>query len=615
MDLMPKRLIRRILLGVVANVTIVSALAQAQQPPASPPASGEQAPTTVAVPPGQALPIRQWVQRPLPYQGPWSDSAVLPPPEVRGLPPSKHTRVLYHPGLKKMIIAGGDRAVSMPRGAGGEGTGTELISLDVEHDRWGTVRPFCVPGEPQPDRPDNVVWALDKKRNRALLAPGFFFMQHSASGCGAIEGRGGYAFDFGTGKFIGPDDPAIMVPPPGGWGGDEAAPFGLVDSVKDELVRIRNGVGLERMNLETKTWRVNRLNTRSPHRSQPVIDESGRAVYLLQPYGVGNDPRPQLLKVFLDRAGDNQQETIPLPWLYVPYDGEVYLAFDPIRRLVLVPNNTSMGGRIEGLGIYHVDTGVWEWERVPASVGGGLWGFDENVGALVGMGTRAAPYAYFLYRYGGPIKALPVRPLPPPVAKVPILAEDFNKGNSPALGPRQKWTVVEGGLTVVDQHCMFATERVWSSARVEADLPDPNMEVWATTAMEVSGTYTLEPQMGVAARYDPVSSTYYAAALVGSDGFYVRLYKVVAGVRTKLGADVPISDFQSGGEIRIRVSGTGPAVTITGFYRGKERLSVTDAAPDRIAGGVRAGVVGMGLGGYRWGLDDWKAATAAAVAN
>jgi hypothetical protein len=311
---MMSRLIRYVLLVAVANVSVATTPAWAQQPAGSSSPAAAVTPATVTVLPGQPLPVRQWVQRPLPYQGPWSDSAVLPPAEVRGLPPSKHTRVFYHPGLKAMVIAGGDRAVSMPRVGDANGTGTEIISLDVLNDRWRTLRPFCVPGEPQPGRPDNVVWALDKKRDRALMAPGFYFItQSTRASCGSIEGVGGYAFDFATKKFIGPDDPAIMVPPRGGWGGDEVAPFGLVDSVKDELLRIRNGVGLERMNLETKKWRVNRLNTRSPHRSQPVIDEVGRAVYLLQSYGIGNDPRPQLLKVFLDRAGDNQQESIPLP--------------------------------------------------------------------------------------------------------------------------------------------------------------------------------------------------------------------------------------------------------------------------------------------------------------
>ena len=573
---------------------------------------------TITVPPGQPLPVRQWVERLLPMQNGWADEAVLPPVELRGLGPSKHTRTFYHPGLQQFVIAGGDRGVSMPRAQYGDGTGTELILLDVQHDRWATLRPFCVPGEPQPGRPDNVVWVLDKKRNRALMAPGFYFISQGAnSGCGALDGWGGYAFDFATRKFIGPDDPAIMVPPPGGWGGDEGADWGVIDPANDELVRVVNQHGLERMNLETKKWRLNRLNTLSPHRSQPVLDEVGRAIYLLQPAGIPNDARPQLLKVFLDRPGDFQQESIPLPWLYAPFDGEVYLVFDPIKRVVLIPNNTSMGESVQGLGIYHVDSAVWEWEPVPANVVGSLWSFDEGLGVLVGMGKRVSPYAYYLYQYGGPNKALPVQPPPPPVAKVPILSETFDKGDSAILGPRQQWTVVEGALRVANQQCMFVSDQLWSSARVEASLPSPNMEVWATSVvMEISGTATIELQMGVAARYDPASSTYYAAALVGSDGYYFRLYKVMAGVRRTLGADVPIRDYQDGSEIRIRVIGSGPTVSITGFYRGKERLSVTDSAPDRITGGVRAGVIGLGLGaatgGYRWRLDNWRAATAVA---
>lgn len=606
-------MIRWVLLLALANAFAAAPPAQAQQPAGSPLPPGETVPTTVTLAPGQPMPVRQWVERPLPYKGSWSDNAVLPPVETRGLPPSKHTRGFYHPGLKAFVIAGGDRPVSMPRAGDGNGTGTEIIALDALHDQWAMLRAFCVVGEPQPNRPDNVVWALDKKRNRGLMAPGFYFNKPGTdSGCAAHDGWGGYAFDFATKKFIGPDDPTIMVPPPGGWGGDEGAPFGLVDSVKDELVRIRNGVGLERMNLETKQWRVNRLNTVSPHRSQPVIDEVGRAVYILQPYGIRGDPRAQLLKVFLDKWGDNQQESIPLPWPYVPYDGEVYLVFDSVKRVVLVPNNTSMGGLIVGLGIYHVDTRVWEWEAVPPNVGGSLWGFDENLGALVGLGKRQATYAYYLYQYGGPIKALPVQPPPPPVAKTAMLRETFNRALSQTLGPDQKWTVVEGGFRVSNQQCMFVTEQVWSSARAEVDLPDPNMEVWATsTILEGSGSFRTEPQMGVAARYDPAASTYYGAALVNSDGTYLRLYKVVAGTRTKLGNDVPLADHLPGGEIRIRVIGTGPTVTVSGFYRGKERISVVDSAPDRITGGVRAGVIGMGLNGYRWGLDDWMAATSA----
>ena len=324
--------------------------------------------------------------------------------EQGGLGSSKHTRTFYHPGLKSMIIAGGDRAVSMQRPERtANGTGSEVIALDASNDKWTTLRRFCVPGEVQPGRPDTVVWALDRKRNRGLMAPGFFFItQGLASGCGAIDGWGGYAFDFTTNKWIGPNDPSIMVPAPatagfdgGGWGGDNSLGFGLVDNTADELVLLKNGPGMERMNLATKKWRVMRLNAGGLNRAQPVIDEAGRAIYVLQ--------QPNLLKIFLDRPGDYQQESIPLPPQFaLPGQGSAsdwYLAFDPINRLVFVPNNLDMGGHVAGLGIYHVDSKKWEWEAVPAGVLANLWGFDENLGALIGMGSEAHNNGYFLYKY------------------------------------------------------------------------------------------------------------------------------------------------------------------------------------------------------------------------
>ena len=82
-------------------------------------------------------------------------------------------------------------------------------------------------------------------------------------------------------------------------------------------------------------------------------------------------------------------------------DFEQYLAFDPINRLVLYPNAPDMGATspLSGLGIYHVDTGAWEWQSVPASVTGSVWGFDESVGTLIGIGKRVGPSAYYLYKY------------------------------------------------------------------------------------------------------------------------------------------------------------------------------------------------------------------------
>jgi hypothetical protein len=102
------------------------------------------------------------------------------------------------------------------------------------------------------------------------------------------------------------------------------------------------------------------------------------------------------------KLADGSVTTSPLPTSYVapPGDHEVYLAFDPINRVLFVPNNPDMGqSPLIGLGIYHVDSGQWEWEAVPPAVFGSVWGFDENTGALIGIGKRVQPSAYFLYKY------------------------------------------------------------------------------------------------------------------------------------------------------------------------------------------------------------------------
>ena len=156
---------------------------------------------------------------------------------------------------------------------------------------------------------------------------------------------------------------------------------------------------LERLNLDTKSWRTQMLRDpggTTPHRGQQVIDVKGRVVSFLSPY---HKP-PALVGV---RLTDSAIQVIPLPSQYAlpaGADHEVYTVFDPINRVVLVPNNTNMGqAPLAGLGIYHVDTGQWEWEAVPAAVVGSVWGFDEATGAMIGIGKRSQPYAYFLYKY------------------------------------------------------------------------------------------------------------------------------------------------------------------------------------------------------------------------
>jgi len=337
----------------------------------------------------QPLPTRTWVERPMPT-GPIQSYM------QRG---GKHGRAIYHPGLKSMVFAGGDWHPTMLQGSG-DGVGSEIWALDVTNNQWKLLRPLCVPGETQPGHPDNVVWAFDSKRNRGLMAPGFYAItQGAASTCGSINGYGAYAFDFVTRQFTGPNAAAGLPSPPQGWGGDNHGPFGWYDPITDELGRVRSGPILERLNLATQTWRTQNLTDpggTTPHRSQQVIDVKGRAIYLLIQFH-----KPSALMGV--RLTDGAVRVIPLPLQYTPPGGtdqEVYTVFDPINRIVLVPNNTLMGqAPLRGLGIYHVDTGQWEWEPVPASVMGSVWGFDEATGAMIGIGKRSQPYAYFLYKY------------------------------------------------------------------------------------------------------------------------------------------------------------------------------------------------------------------------
>src|SRR5262249_40547893 len=161
--------------------------------------------------------------------------------------------------------------------------------------------------------------------------------------------------------------------------------------VADELVRVRNGPILEGFGLASKTWRVQRLVKSGdpnwnpvPNRAQPAIDVTGRALYWIDAWATAS---PALVKVSLLNASVT---TIPLQPQYkqpVAGDQEVYLAFDPVNRVIFVPNNSDMGiSSLKGLGIFHVDTGQWEWEAVPPAVFGSVWGFDQNAGALIGIG-------------------------------------------------------------------------------------------------------------------------------------------------------------------------------------------------------------------------------------
>jgi hypothetical protein len=320
-----------------------------------------------------------------------------------------------------MVIAGGDHPVSMPHPGDYAGTGSEVVAVNNLTGKWRIVRPFCVPNEVQPARPDNVVWLYDSKRDRGIMTPGYYGVDWVGGGCGEIipaqgRGYGAFALDFASGKWTGPDDVVgIPAPPDMNWGGDRGANWGVYSKVTDELLRLRQDGGqrLEALNLATKKWRFLPLgNSAQPARTQLVIDDAdptGPKIYWLdlwqnitQPDGVKQVQNPPYYLTKMDiRTGAITRARLPSQ--FKGQEGladDIYLAFDTINRLVFVPNNYDMGGAaLQGLGIYHVDTGQWEWENVPSTVVGSAWGFDESVGALIGVGKRNPPYGTFLYKY------------------------------------------------------------------------------------------------------------------------------------------------------------------------------------------------------------------------
>jgi len=164
-------------------VRVNGQLVPAPPTPPSPPSGAG----VILVPPGQPIPVRQWVERPLPPQGQAYMAGAG----------GKHGRAFYHPRFSGLVFAGGDWKTSQPTLEAGNGTGSEVWTLNARTDTWTRLRPFCVPGEPQPGSPDTVGWAYDSVRDRGIMTPGFYFITQGATDpCGSVYGWGAYAFSF-----------------------------------------------------------------------------------------------------------------------------------------------------------------------------------------------------------------------------------------------------------------------------------------------------------------------------------------------------------------------------------------------------------------------------------
>jgi hypothetical protein len=164
---------------------------------------------------------------------------------------------------------------------------------------------------------------------------------------------------------------------------------------------------MEVLSLRSNKWEVGGVGSvfenADPNREQSVIDVQGRNIYVI------SRKLRALIQYSIPKRG--VAEVIALPREARPPEGadwETYLAFDPINRVVLYPDTRDNGGRVHGLGIYHVDTKRWEWELPPATghpVQGNSVGFDVGNNVMLLYGGKDSddidkPSVFWLYRYG-----------------------------------------------------------------------------------------------------------------------------------------------------------------------------------------------------------------------
>jgi hypothetical protein len=277
---------------------------------------------------------------------------------------------------------------------------------------WTLIGPWCN-GPVQPGRPDTVGWVYDSKRDQGVLVPGYVFANEGASsGCqGVTDSKDSMLFDFSTNRW----KVARYGPPPHGWGGDIGSSFAVYDLVSDSVMRFRwDGRNLvEVLSLAKNKWSVfDQGRGSDPNRDQPAIDVKGRNVYVL------SRRSGALLRYSIPKEGI--VEMIPIPQaarLPREADYETHLTFDPINRVVLYTNTLDYGGRVLGLGIYHVDSKQWEWEATPTSghpVQGNVVGFDVGNNVMMLYGGKQGedidpPTVFWLYRYGNGVTGTPAQ--------------------------------------------------------------------------------------------------------------------------------------------------------------------------------------------------------------
>jgi hypothetical protein len=259
------------------------------------------------------------------------------------------------------------------------------------------------------------------------MTPGFYFGKHKAEKeCPGPEYvGGGLTFDFGTNTWR----QAGWKRPPGGWGGDNGATWGVYDPVSDALLRYRWdgswGSNMEGLDLKTGEWEQLRLGATAADRrhdgalreswavrSQLALDSRGRAVYFVAP------GKRALIRYVIARRSAEVAGTLPPEWRPpTGTDQEVYTVFDPVHRVVIVLSVPNLGGEVLGLAVFDVERGTWEWIPAPTDllhrVMGNLAVYEEHSGAVVLLGGHKirsvadgamlpSPRVFWRFRYAPP---------------------------------------------------------------------------------------------------------------------------------------------------------------------------------------------------------------------
>ena len=288
---------------------------------------------------------------------------------------AKHMRMDYDPTSGRVILTGGDRAGI------GDGNGQPSVWASVDGQKWTTLSPPCISDTAQiyPARPDTVIWAIDGKRNRGVIMPGFYFgVAKAQSDChGASLLHTALLFNLTTNRWEAVPWPAPH--PNGQYGGDENSSWGIIDPVGDSLYRYfwngNWGATLEKLDLAANTWTIRQLGEKTASqayddairnayatRAQPALDIRGRSLYF-------STLDNRLFRVRLD-VPDHRGEWVgkAAPAACVPpgdASQEVYLVFDEAHRAILRMCTPNAAGEVLGVAAYFIDQAQWAWYAAP----------------------------------------------------------------------------------------------------------------------------------------------------------------------------------------------------------------------------------------------------------